>query len=339
MSFFLKVVLFSLSSMPMLLFPKFGAGRSVADSVADRALKIMFWNVENYFDTFDNPETADDEFTPAGERHWSWKRFVVKRNSVAKTIIAAGAGNLPIIVALAEVENRFVLEQLVKNTPLARSGYSVIHRDSPDGRGIDVGLIYRKDRFKVLNTRYYRVDFENSRETTRLILYVKGVIDLLDTLHLFVNHWPSKLGGELKSFPKRSAAAGTLRMACDSVFSTNYKANIILTGDFNDTPDSKLFSLFDDFINLSLSYYSKGGGSIKFRGEWELIDLFFVSPNLVDRDEPIYCSERGVEYCNLPFLFEPDREYTGYKPKRVYNGPVYNGGVSDHLPAIIKIFK
>lgn len=315
------------------------AGALSWGAVAKKQTLFMFWNVENFFDCFDDKNTADDEFTPGGERRWTWKKFIAKRNAIAKTIIAAGREEMPVIIALAEVENRFVLEQLVRNTPLARSEYGIVHRDSPDARGIDVALLYSKKRFKIEKSDFFRVDFENRGETTRLILYVKGVIDILDTIHLFVNHWPSKLGGEIRSMPKRRAAAEKLRMACDSVFKTNSRANIIITGDFNDTPDSKLFGIFNDFENLTMNIYKKGVGSIKYKGNWELIDQFFVSPNLTDTLEPIYFGKESATLFNPPFLLESDREFTGDKPKRIYRGPMYNGGVSDHLPLLVKLNK
>ncbi len=303
------------------------------------SVKIVFWNVENFFDPFNDPDTADDEFTPSGERHWTWKKFLSKRNAIAKTIIAAGNGNMPVIVALAEIENRFVLEHLTGQTPLARTGYGIVHRDSPDGRGIDVALLYKKDRFKILKTNYFRVDFKNREETTRLILYVKGVLDLLDTLHLFVNHWPSKLGGEMRSLPKREAAAKKLKMASDSVLKTNQKANIIIAGDFNDTPDSPVLKLFENFHNMTGNLFANGEGSIKFAGKWELIDQIFISHNLLDVNEPVYCKKRGISIFRQPFNMEKDLEFVGEKPKRIYKGPIYNGGISDHLPLILLLYK
>lgn len=315
------------------------ASNEIVDTVANEYVNIMFWNVENFFDSFDDPKTLDDEFTPFGARHWNFKKFVSKRDAIAKTIICAGGGSLPVIVGFAEVENRFVMEQLINATPLAKAGYRVVHRDSPDGRGIDVALIYIKERFKVLNIDFHKVDFENSGETTRLILYVKGVLDRLDTLHLFVNHWPSKLGGELKSLPKRRAAALKLRMACDSVFLKNLKSNIILMGDFNDTPNSQVFSKFADFENITKPFFEKREGTIKFSGKWELIDQIFVSQNLMDKNEPVFCDISAVSIYNPGFLLEKDKDFLGLKPRRIYKGPVYNGGISDHLPVIFKIFK
>jgi len=301
---------------------------------------IMFWNLENYFDTFDDPQTSDNEFTPFGEKHWSWKKFMAKRNGIAKVIISAGEGtNYPALVALAEVENRFVLEQLVRSTPLALLNYGVIHRDSPDGRGIDVALLYRKDVFRPLSVNFVYVPLPDTSARTRLIMYIKGVFEELDTLHFFVNHWPSKFGGEEASLPNRVAAAKMLKNKTDSIFSQNINANILLTGDFNDTPDSRIFNAFDKFTNLAKYLFLKGEGTIRYRGKWELIDQFMVSGNLLNRKEPIFCDSLTMKIYRPSFLLEKDKEYLGTKPKRSYTGPRYNGGISDHLPIMISIEK
>lgn len=301
---------------------------------------VMFWNLENYFDTFDDPQTSDNEFTPFGERHWSWKKFMAKRNGIAKVIISAGEGtNYPALVALAEVENRFVLEQLVRSTPLALLNYGIVHRDSPDERGIDVALLYRKDVFRPLSVNFVHVPLPDSTAKTRLILYVKGVLEDLDTLHMFVNHWPSKFGGEEASLPNRVAAANVLKNRTDSLFSQNVNANILLTGDFNDTPDSHIFNVFDKFTNLAKGLFVKGEGTIRYKGKWELIDQFMVSGNLLNRKEPIFCDSLTMKIYRPPFLLEKDKEYLGTKPKRSYTGPRYNGGISDHLPVVISIEK
>lgn len=310
---------------------------------------VMFWNLENYFDPFDDPATSDDEFTPFGERFWSWKKFVAKRNGIAKVIISTGStgasGSMqtiveyPVLVAFAEVENRFVLEQLVKATPLALLDYGVIHRDSPDQRGIDVALLYRKALFRPLSVDWINIPLPDSSSRTRLILGVKGVLEDLDTLHLFVNHWPSKFGGEAISHPKRLAAAETLKYRCDSIFNLNSRANILLMGDFNDTPDSHIFKILNNFVNLSTGYAGAGEGTIRYRGKWEMIDQFMVSPNLVNVNEPIFCDSSAMVVFRRGFLFEKDKEYLGEKPKRSYIGPRYNGGISDHLPIILTIRK
>lgn len=305
--------------------------------------KILFWNLENFFDPYDDPATSDDEFTREGDRRWNWKRFIKKRNDIAKVIIAmgdesgAGEKGYPVLVALAEVENRFVLDQLTRCSPLAMLGYSVIHRNSPDERGIDVALLYRKHYFTPLEIKFYAVEIQGENKKTRLILYTKGVLEELDTVHLFVNHWPSKFGGEKKSLPYRQCAAKTLLMICDSIFNKNERANIIITGDFNDTPGSPLFAGFKRFVNLAASFAVRGEGSIKYKGVWEMIDMFFVSDNLMNREEPIACGDEPMEIVRLPFLLENDPVYLGDRPRRCYTGPRYNSGVSDHLPVMIRI--
>ncbi|MCK9304732.1 MAG: endonuclease [Bacteroidales bacterium] len=307
--------------------------------------KILFWNLENYFDTFDDPATSDNEFTREGERRWSWKRFTKKRNDIAKVILSAGneltegEPGYPVLIALSEVENRFVLDQLVKCSPLAMLEYSVIHRNSPDERGIDVALLYRRRYFSLIENKYYTVKAEGQARNTRLILYAKGVLQELDTLHIFVNHWPSKFGGEKISRPYRECAAKTLLMICDSIFMKNKNANIVLTGDFNDTPDSDIFSTFEKFINLAKPFALKGEGTIRYKGVWEMIDMFFISRNLSDQQEPVACGEDAMEIVKIPFLMEKDPVYLGVRPRRCYTGPRYNGGVSDHLPVILKIGK
>lgn len=307
---------------------------------------IMFWNMENYYDPFDDPEIADEEFTPYGEKHWTWKKFKRKRNGIAKTIMAVGdkCGNYPAIIGVCEVENRMVLNQLVNETPLARLNYGIIHRDSPDLRGIDVGLLYRKDLFVPLSVKSILVDLESERKT-RDILYVKGVLRIkdvmlpTDTLHLFVNHWPSKLGGEQQSFPARMTAANVLRFAVDSITGRmSDKAIpplIVIMGDFNDVASGVplQYAVADkDSLRVTLKVMSdtaedRPKGSIKFRGEWEQIDHYIVSEAVFDRARMFIFAP--------DFLMEEDKTYLGKKPFRTYIGPQYHGGVSDHLPIVL----
>lgn len=279
---------------------------------------ILFWNLENCFDPFDDPVTMDDEFTPRGEKRWTWRRFERKRNGVAKVILAASRyGEVPSIAAFAEVENKMVLRQLIRETALEKLDYDIIHRDSPDPRGIDVGLIFRKSCFKPLVVRAIPVSDEFA---TRDILYVKGVLKE-DTVHVFVNHWPSKRGGIQVSEPKRKAAERTLITVTDSIRSTSPGQRIIALGDFNDTPENISLPL----ANLAADAAASGEGTIKFRGNWEMIDQCLVSDT----------AECKMFIFKPMFLVEQDRTYTGIKPKRTHIGPKYNGGLSDHLPIII----
>ncbi|MBQ0124437.1 MAG: endonuclease [Bacteroidales bacterium] len=267
---------------------------------------VMFWNVENYFDPFDDPLKNDDDFTPEGVKHWTWRRFERKRDGIAKTIIstADGFGALPVIVGLAEVENKMVLRQLVDKSPLEGFGYGFIHRESPDKRGIDVALLYRKAAFKVFKVDSLRV----KSFPTRDILYVKGMLASGDTLHAIVVHLPSKLGGEKASGGRRDEALAVLDSCLDSIRTVRPEAKIIVMGDFNDGPESRK------------------EGTIKFQGVWETIDRFMVY-NL-NVSEAVY---------RPYFLLEEDKTYMGMKPRRTFIGPRYNGGLSDHLPIVLKI--
>ena len=305
-----------------------------------RGADVVFWNVENYYDPFVDSLQQDPAFTPQGANHWTWSRFIAKRDALAKTIIAMGEEELPVLIGLCEVESRFALEQLVRQTPLAPSGYRIVHRDGPDERGIDAALLYRPDRFRVLITRFLTVRLPDTTQHTREIVYAKGVLDDLDTLHLFVNHWPSKRGGAKASASRRMAAVVRLRSSVDSIFSLHPAANIVIMGDFNDTPLSKVIQTLSNgapLCNLSVPLARRKEGTIRYRGRWELIDQFIVSENLLCREEPIYTSAAYYSIFKAPFLLIPDDKYLGMKPFRTYLGPRYQGGISDHLPVILKI--
>ena len=306
-------------------------------------LLVMFWNVENYFDTYDNPRTSDEDFTPTGDNRWSRKRFEKKRDDIAKTILltADGYGELPALIGLAEIENSFVLKELLEQTPLARTHYKYIHRESPDSRGIDVALLYREDLFAPVETKYIGFSFP-----TREVLYTKGVVNGLDTVHIMVNHWPSKRGNEKSSGKKREYVSLKVSHAVDSILTRNPGANIILMGDFNDESSSP--SLKNLWQLTNLSRWAQGcEGSYKYRENWSTIDQFLVSEGMIKQKKPtegtfspqwIY-THRSMDIFAPQVLFTEDASYMGVKPKRTYSGPRYLGGVSDHLPIILKVFK
>ena len=286
---------------------------------------VFFWNTENWFDTADDPLTADEEFTPRGEKHWTRRRLQRKTTAIAKTIAAAADryGDFPTIAAFAEVENKRVLYGLIRDTPLEKLDYEIIHRDSPDRRGIDVAVLYRSSQFRPLKVAALTVPTE---PPTRDILYVKGVA--ADTLHLLVVHWPSKLGGAQGSQGRREAAAGVVRHITDSLKAcfeehpqVKERSKIVVTGDFNDTPDHVDMGL----DNLALPLAVEGRGTLRFRGNWELIDQFHTASAVPLRME-IFVPD---------FLLEKDKSFGGRKPLRTWLGPRYNGGVSDHLPIVL----
>lgn len=294
---------------------------------------LMFWNVENFFDPFDNPDKDDNAFTPAGEKHWTWNRFSRKKNSVAKTIVsvADSYGELPAIVGLCEVENKMVLRALVTDSPLAEAAdFGFIHRESPDRRGIDVALVYRKDTFVPIKIDSLRVE----EFPTRDILYVKGLVrgvEDLDTLHIFVNHWPSKLGGAKRTSDRRREAASLLKNCLDSLMASPGRKDIVIMGDFNDTaPETGVPQIMR--LKPEVRGRDSPAGTLRFKGKWEQIDHFFVS-------EPLLRNQVTETIYPMPFLLEEDKTFLGVKPRRTYIGPRYNGGVSDHLPIILSIGK
>ena len=285
---------------------------------------FMFWNLENSFDPYDDPLTRDEEFTPGGARHWTWKKLDRKLTGVAKVILAArdAYGDYPALVGFCEVENATVVRRLATHKLLEIPGYDWIHRDSPDGRGIDVALLFRRDKFRPLVVRAVPAPTD---PPTRDILYVKGLLEG-DTVHVLVNHWPSKLGGKAGG-ARREAAAAALRACVDSIDAASppvSSAPIIVMGDFNATPQELVPP--PGFENLAAPLAAAGEGSLKYRGTWELIDQFWVRrPRTPVR----------MSVFRLPFLLEPDTGYTGDKPRRTFSGPHYKGGLSDHLPVVL----
>lgn len=324
----------------------------ICEGIACQELKIseqivMFWNVENLFDPFCEDGLQGYEFTPSGDKRWTWSRFLKKRDNIAKTILSVRDyyGEYPFIVGFAEVENRFVLNNMIYQTALSQVGYRVVHRESPDIRGIDVALIYRPDIFKVSNVR--TIDQKDSTFITRSVLYVKGVLSAIDTLHLFVNHWPSKLGGVKASDKRRMSVAKAIKKELDSLIDVGEK-NIIVMGDFNDGINSPALNYLEEeieggeerLVNLSRMVDKKSKGTIKYRGRWEKIDHFFVPEamiNIRNRLQFIYVEEKDVYIYAPDFLLEKDNTFLGLKPFRTYIGPRYNGGVSDHLPIVLKL--
>lgn len=307
-------------------------------------LLVMFWNLENYFSPFSEEKI----------KFWNWKKFEKKRDDIAKIIMLSKEeyNCFPAIIGVCEAENYFVLKQLTKNTPLARLNYGIIHKDSPDKRGIDAALLYRKEIFSPLSTKFFHLySSAEEKETlhTRLILYAKGVVYELDTLHILVNHWPSKLGGDKVSLPKRMIASNRVKNITDSIFKTNPDANIILMGDFNDTPDSESLLNLKNFKNLASEYLknNKNKGSHKYKSQWSLIDQFLISNGLYSENKDsltehyskwIFCNRNSMSIFAPPQMLTRDATYMGYKLKRTLQGPKYLGGVSDHLPIFLKIY-
>nr|WP_321408029.1 endonuclease/exonuclease/phosphatase family protein [uncultured Carboxylicivirga sp.] len=300
---------------------------------------IMFYNVENLFDCEDDSLTLDDEFTFEGDYHWSYNRYKHKINQISKVILNVNQWNYPSIIGLCEIENAKVLNQLIYETGLNNMNFKFIHYNSPDRRGIDVALLYSQSKFTVLSSHPINLSDPASNFYTRDALYVKGVALSRDTLHLIVNHWPSKRGGETASADKRIRVAGIIKSVTDSIQLLEKDANIILMGDFNDELDSEAIQLllrhgkFHSLVNPEKIRLQNIGGSHKFQGQWSLIDHILISLHLKQNDSLMLSHKIGC----MDWQLEEDKSYSGLKPKRNYSGPQYIGGVSDHLPVILTI--
>lgn len=218
--FCLLMIMILYHQLPAQHIPTSFEKRAGEDSLASvgQHVSILFWNVENLFDYRDDTLTTDEEFTSSGAMHWGYAKLQSKLAHVAKTILAAGGWDPPVLIGMCEVENRYVLNKLIYASPLKRFGYRAIHRDSPDNRGIDVAVLFREEHFVPIKAEWITICFPfDTSAKTRDILYVKGMLFSADTLHLFVNHWPSRRGGEAASAPRRNFVAGVLRGKVDSI--------------------------------------------------------------------------------------------------------------------------
>lgn len=305
--------------------------------------KLAFYNLENLFDTLNDPMTADDEFTPKGSKAWSSSRYHAKLQRIAEVISADWALDYPDILGLCEVENRTVLNDL--NGLLAgQSVYAVLHRDSPDERGIDVAMLYNKEKFRLMDSGFIRVQM-NSRpdDRTRDILYASLFCETSrDTLHVFVCHFPSRRGGVENSLMNRTDAASQ----CVRFMKNNLnilKGNIIIMGDMNDNPADNSMKVIQGIIhpagepafhNLFIKHEQEGKGSCKYRGNWFMFDQILISASLLDGNLPDVV-QGSAEITNHEKLFQKGK-YKGL-PFRNFAGNKWLNGYSDHLPVSCSI--
>ncbi len=313
-------------------------------------VRLMFYNVENLFDTQNDSLTNDDDFLPWGVMRWNFTRYSKKISSVYKTIVAAGGWNPPDIVALCEVENRKVLEDLIYSTYLSKHNYGIVHEESPDARGIDVCLIYRKETISILDYEYWVPAENNETFSSRSVLYAKcGIAD--DTLHLIVNHWPSRRGGVLAGERLRRVISGMIRMKADSIaLNSSSDAKIVITGDFNCTPEDKVIQSLvyasrsdaadnpASLANLSEPHALSGSGTYRYMGIWEMIDQIIISKSLLSGRPGLNTGPERFRIFDQEFLLRKDPSYPGLSPYSTYRGYRYQGGYSDHLPVILDLY-
>jgi len=324
-------------SVLLLLFP-------VTILLAQEKFRIMFYNVENLYDTQNNPEINDDDFTPEGNLHWSGQRYWDKLKNISEVIYAVGENYPPTLIGLCEVENKSVLHHLTTQTSLRKDKYEYIITDSKDLRGSNIALLYQRDQMKLISKKTYRPVID-SVKTTRDILHVTGRIVNGELLDIFVCHFPSRSEGIKKTTPYRITCAQLLKQKTDSLFRIRKKTNIVIMGDFNDYPDNA--SMYDilgaksvkDSIQTkslyNLFYHrikEKDSGSYKYRGKWNFIDQFIVSGSLLNIRNRTSIKGKVASVFKDDFLMEEDVKYGGHKPFRTYSGWKYLGGYSDHLP-------
>ena len=324
----------------------------VATAQDDGQFRVAFWNFENFFDPFVDSTRVYNEFTENGSQHWTKSRFYKKRNNLFKTILALSENEPLAVLGIAEIENQYVLNMLFNQTPLKSHNYRIVHYEGDDKRGIDVALVYCIDKLQLIYSEPIKVSNpSNPTFKTRDILYAKFSDRRGDTLHIFVNHWPSRYGGERETIKLRAMAANTLRHKVDSLFSLPQPTpKIILMGDFNDTPeDPSILEVLgaknlehlenlECLVNLFYNNKTLGfPGTLKHQYSWQIFDQIIVSNSLIISNKSLQYKPNSAQIFHADFLFENDDSFGGVRLFRTYVGPKYFGGYSDHLPVYIDL--
>lgn len=314
---------------------------------------VGFYNVENLFDTEDDPKIRDEEYTPEGRNNWTEERYQHKLENLSIVLEDMGTEVSPdgcAIIGVSEVENKKVLEDLVATEKLKGRDYKIVHYDSPDRRGIDVGLLYQEKYFEVTNSSSYKLTFpDDTAYYTRDQLVVSGIL-AGEEVSILVAHWPSRSGGAEKSEPRRIQAAQLGRKIVDSLFAANPNAKVMYMGDLNDDPVDKSVqdyikakgkkSKVKDkmFFNPMYALYKKGNGTLAYNDAWNLFDQILVSKAFLTEADYSTLSYYKVKVYRKPFLFQKGGRYDGY-PFRTKAGGKYMGGYSDHLPVYVVLIK
>jgi predicted extracellular nuclease len=309
--------------------------------------RIAFYNTENLFDTINNKNVIDEEFLPDGKMKWTKQRYEKKLAQLSKVILEIGNGSGPEIIGLCEVENKGVLVDLTQKTPLKKQKYGIVHYDSPDNRGIDVALLYKKSAFRVLESKPFIVPQpSDTLPPTRSILYVKGILGKNDTLCIFVNHWPSRRGGPEESAPRRIMAAEYLKQLTDSVMKAVHGAQVVAIGDFNDEPtDASLQSIAHSvndstspgLRNMMSAIDAQGEGTHYYRKEKNTFDQILVSNNLFGK-RGYYVTTTSAHIFKPEWIMGENYKGDPPAPLRTYAGSRYIGGYSDHLPVYVDLY-
>ncbi len=302
--------------------------------------KVGFYNVENLFDTEDDAVKIDSEYLPTSRLKWTQERYEKKLANLAKVIEGMG---FPAILGVCEIENARVLQDLTNQPNMTASGYVFAHFESPDERGIDVAMLYKKADFTVKSSRAIPIKFSKSSDKTRDILEVIGTLKG-QPLAVYINHWPSRRGEDDVSEPKRIFVAEQLRKAVAEASSKNKNVGIVIMGDLNDTPSNVSVSQTLNaqewtqsastdaqmLYNLGKPLEKRNEGTIYYKG-WSVFDQIIVSGNLMDK------ADKEMMVFKMDFMTYTDKN--GNKlPNRTYTGPIYRGGYSDHFPVFVHIY-
>ena len=308
-------------------------------------LSIMSYNVENLFDTLDDPRTDDEEFLPDSDKRWNAARYHTKIKALAQVIADAGP---PVLVGLVEVENDRVLNDLAGALRrLTERDFEIVHYDSRYHRGVDVALLYNADVVTLLESHPIPVE-KPGDFVSRDILHARVKVRrgaLSDTFDVFVNHWPSRRSGKAQSEYRRVVAARALSEAVQQVMQQNPHAEVIIMGDFNDEPDDRSIQqvlgagppkAHTPLVSLMWAAVRKGEGTYRYKSAWDILDHFIVSRQVLE-PEGFYVAEPRARIFKEDRLLEQDERYGGERPNRTYYGPRYHGGVSDHLPIVLRL--
>ena len=322
----------------------------------DKPYMVAFWNFENLFDIYNDPETHDDEFTPEGIKKWNETKYQKKLSNLERVIFDMAAINkdYPIVFGVSEIENRSVLEDLVSQPKLKGANYRICHFDSPDARGVDVAFLYRADVFKLEgcdNIKLNVPELPNFR--TRDLVVMWGTIEG-EPFYFLVSHWPSRLGGKEASQFKRDACAKQIREIKDSLLQANPATKVVVMGDFNDdATDASLVKVMGakgklkeletgDFFNPYVQMLKAGLGTLAYQDSWNLFDNICVTENLVNGTYGNLRLIKGKKfYGNIftrPYMLQQEGQYKGY-PLRTFVTNNFQNGFSDHFPVYIYIGK
>lgn len=315
---------------------------------------VAFYNLENLFDTIVDPDTTKilrEDFTPLGAKNWNTQKYYTKLDNMARVISEIGVSVEPMgpaILGVSEVENRTVLEDLVKRPAIIARNYQIVHFDSPDERGIDVALLYRPDAF-VVEKSWVRHEFSlPDNDKTRDLLVVEGKMDG-ESMIFMVDHWPSRGGGQQRSAPFRDTVAKNDRHVIDSIMNINPNAKIIYMGDLNDDPVNESVKIFmkangklnrlkeGELYNPFFEKYKKGNGTLAYNDAWNLFDQMFLTQSLLGDDKSTYKFSKAFIF-KKPYMFQTDGRFQGY-PLRTYVGNNFIGGFSDHFPVYLFLIR